>query len=198
MTTEHQLHDNDTGTLTGPQRRALTDLLRGPFVSYAKSPEIFTTIAHSRTVLAEQLDNLFLQLIVDEQAGIAYAKSWDEEVAEKRALFRTVSLTFMDTVLLLHLRRELIMTNPNDRAIVDEDEVYEATLPYHALAGTDHTAARKKFDAAWNKMKTNSIVNSTPTEGRFEVSPVLRIIFSADEVAAVSASYDTLQEETNE
>ena len=44
-------------------------------------------------------------------------------------------------------------------------------------------------------MKRNSIVIDTPTEGRYEVSPVLRIIFSGEEIAAITESFRTLLEQ---
>lgn len=198
MSEHTKLHDGDTGTLTGPQRRALAELIRGPYVSSLTKPEIFRAVSDSRMVLAQQLDNVFLTLVVDDAAGVAYTRTWDADVDEKRALLRTMNLSFTDTVVLLHLRRELVNTNPNERAIVDEDEVFEATRPYQGAAGTDHTAQRKKFTASWNKLKTNSIVVATPTGGRFEISPVLRIIFSAEEIAAVTASYEKLLAEAEE
>ena len=192
---ENKLYEGDTGTLTGLQRRALAELIRGPYVSSAKSPEVFTAISNSREVFAQQLDNLFLTLILDENAGVAYTKAWEADVQEKRALLRRYSLTFMDTVVILHLRRELVTTSPNERTIVDENEVLEATLPYQGHGGTDKSSQRKRFNAAWNKLKNYSIIASTPTEGRFEVSPVLRIIFSSEEIAAVTESFRALLEE---
>ncbi|SDS73562.1 DUF4194 domain-containing protein [Corynebacterium timonense] len=192
---DNKLHETDTGTLTGLQRRALAELIRGPYVSSIKAPEVFQTVSGSRELLAQQLDNLFLTLIVDDNAGVAYTKAWDVEVPDKRALLRKQSLTFMDTVVILHLRRELVTTNPNERTIVDEGEVFEATLPYQGHGGTDKTNQRKRFTASWNKMKSYSIIVSTPTEGRFEVSPVLRIIFSGEEIAAVTESFRALLED---
>lgn len=190
-----KLYDGDTGTLTSGQRRALAELIRGPYVSTLTSPEIFATVSASREVLAQQLDNLFLTLVIDDNAGVAYTKTWEAEHPDKRAMLRTMSLYFVDTIVLLHLRKALIHTNPNERTIVDENEVFEATLPYQVAEGTDHTKQRKKFDAAWNKFKNNSIVVKTNTAGRFEVSPVLRILFSAEEIATVTASYQSLLEE---
>lgn len=192
---ENKLYEGDTGTLTGLQRRALAELIRGPYVSSVKSPDVFAAISNSREILAQQLDNLFLTLIFDEHAGVAYTKAWEADVPEKRALLRKQSLTFMDTVVILHLRRELVTTSPNERTIVDEGEVFEATLPYQGHAGTDKSTQRKRFTAAWNKLKSYSIIASTPTEGRFEVSPVLRIIFSSEEIAAVTESFRALLEE---
>lgn len=149
-------------------------------------------------LLAQQLNNLFLTLIVDDTAGVAYTRVWSEDVEDKRALLRTMPLTFMDTVILLHLRRELITSNPNERTIVDEQEVMEATVPYQPTVGTDRVAQQKKFMGSWNKMKNHSIVIKTPTEGRWEVSPVLRILFSAEEIAAVTRSYEAILKDSSE
>ena len=192
---DNTLYDGDTGTLTGPQRRALAELIRGPYVSSIKSPEVFQTVSGSREVLAQQLDNLFLTLIVDDDAGVAYTKAWEVDVPDKRAMLRKTSLTFMDTVVILHLRRELVSTSPTERTIVNEDEVFEATVPYQGKSTTDKSNPRKQFIASWNKMKRNSIVIDTPTEGRYEVSPVLRIIFSGEEIAAITESFRTLLEQ---
>ena len=192
---DNTLYDGDTGTLTGPQRRALAELIRGPYVSSIKSPEVFQTVSGSREVLAQQLDNLFLTLIVDDDAGVAYTKAWEVDVPDKRAMLRKTSLTFMDTVVILHLRRELVSTSPTERTIVNEDEVFEATVPYQGKSTTDKSNPRKQFTASWNKMKRNSIVIDTPTEGRYEVSPVLRIIFSGEEIAAITESFRTLLEQ---
>ncbi|CAM3192378.1 DUF4194 domain-containing protein [Corynebacterium gottingense] len=192
---DNKLYDGDTGTLTGPQRRALAELIRGPYVSSIKTPEVFQTVSGSREVLAQQLDNLFLTLIVDDDAGVAYTKAWEVDVPDKRAMLRKTSLTFMDTVIVLHLRRELVSTSPTERTIVNEDEVFEATVPYQGKSATDKSNPRKQFTASWNKMKRNSIVIDTPTEGRYEVSPVLRIIFSGEEIAAITESFRTLLEQ---
>ena len=107
-------------------------------------------------------------------------------------------LTFMETVVLLHLRHMLVMTSPNERTVVGEEEVFEATLPYQSAAGNDKAAQRKKFQAAWNKMKDRSIVRTTTTEDRFEISPVLRLIFTAEEVAAVSDSFASLLDDDDD
>ncbi|WP_267208422.1 DUF4194 domain-containing protein [Corynebacterium sp. Marseille-P8863] len=192
---DNRLYDGDTGTLTGPQRRALAELIRGPYVSSIKTPEVFQTVSGSREVLAQQLDNLFLTLIVDDDAGVAYTKAWEVDVPDKRAMLRKTSLTFMDTVIILHLRRELVSTSPTERTIVNEDEVFEATVPYQGKSTTDKSNPRKQFTASWNKMKRNSIVIDTPTEGRFEVSPVLRIVFSGEEIAAITESFRTFLEQ---
>ena len=194
------LTETDTGTLTLKQRRALVKLIKGPFITATASAdrEDFTVVVESRAVLAQQLDNLFLTLVVDEIAGIAYTKVWDTDIEGTRSLLRAKPLNFVETVIILHLRRQLAKASPNERTIVDKLEVFEATAPYQSAQGTDHTKQQKQFDAAWNSLVKAKVVVETPTPGRWEVSQVLRVAFSSDEIKAVSDSFEELLEDPNE
>ncbi|PRQ12439.1 hypothetical protein C1Y63_01210 [Corynebacterium sp. 13CS0277] len=183
------LTPRDTGTLDAAQRRAFGALLRGPYVRADKQPEMFRTIAAHREVLASQLDNLFLTLVVDDASGIAYATAWEEDVEDSRQLYRAQSLTFLQSAILLHLRHQLVVTSPAERTIVDKEHVAEAVADVMTSLGTDKAAREKRFQAAWQKLLDWSLVSTTPTPGRFEVSPVLRLIFSADEVRAITRAY---------
>ncbi|WP_311354508.1 DUF4194 domain-containing protein [Corynebacterium pyruviciproducens] len=130
---DEQIHltETDTGTLTLSQRKALVKLIKGPFITTTTPAdrEDFRVIVESRTLLSQQLDNLFLTLVVDETAGVAYTKVWDTEVDGARTLLRAKPLTFVETVIILHLRRQLAKSNPNERTIVEKQEVFEATAP---------------------------------------------------------------------
>lgn len=193
-----QLHENDRGTMTAAQRRAFGELLKGPFVAMDRTPEVFKTISAHRELFASALDNLFLTLVVDDVAGVAYAKSWEEEVEEARTLIRKKALTFAESVILLNLRHDLMRESPSERVVVSEDEIFERCLPFFSSLGTDKAAAGKKFTAAWNKLKEVSIVRPTPVDGRFDVSPVLRLVFSAEQVAQLEANYHQLLEESEQ
>ena len=104
---DEQIHltETDTGTLTLSQRKALVKLIKGPFITTTTPAdrEDFRVIVESRTLLSQQLDNLFLTLVVDETAGVAYTKVWDTEVDGARTLLRAKPLTFVETVIILHL-----------------------------------------------------------------------------------------------
>lgn len=186
------LRDGDSGTLSAMQRQAFAALLQGPYVSAEQTPELFRTISANRELFAQQLDNLFLSLHVDDSAGVAYAKTWDVDVEGKTTLMRRTPLTLLESAILLHLRYALVMTSPSERAVVGAEEVFEAMLPYQEVSGTEESALREKFDAAWSKLEANAIVRAASTAGRFEISPVLRLIFKGEEISALSASYERL------
>lgn len=199
---DEQIHltETDTGTLTLSQRKALVKLIKGPFITTTTPAdrEDFRVIVESRTLLSQQLDNLFLTLVVDETAGVAYTKVWDTEVDGARTLLRAKPLTFVETVIILHLRRQLAKSNPNERTIVEKQEVFEATAPYQTAQGTDHTKQEKHFDTAWNSLAKARVVTETSTPGRWEVSHVLRVAFSSDEIKAVTASFTPLLEDSHD
>ena len=64
--------------------------------------------------------------------------------------------------------------------------------PYRGRYTTDAGGFRKRINASWEKMKKYSLIAAADTAGRFEVSPVLRQLFDADEVALVEAEYQRL------
>jgi len=50
----------------------------------------------------------------------------------------------------------------------------------------------KRINASVDKMKQNSVLRETEESGRFEISPVLRLVFDAAQVQAVTAELRAL------
>jgi len=95
--------------------------------------------------------------------------------------------------MLLHLRWELVSVPAGQRVIVGREEVFEQLAGYRDAASTDAALFAKRIRASWDAMSKLGILQPTPatqTEGRYEISPVLRLIFGPDEISAVSAVYD--------
>lgn len=179
----------DLGDFTLEQRLAVRGLLRGPFISGARNKDTYHEIVRSADTLSAFLDNMMVTLIIDEVGEIAYLRDWDPLPEGAPSLFRRTPLTHMQTVVVLNLRKKLAHAVSGERTIVDANHVYEETLPYHPSGGTDRTKQRTDFDKAWNVLIDRGVLKKTPTPGRWEVSPVLASIFSAEEIAAVHHSY---------
>jgi hypothetical protein len=47
-------------------------------------------------------------------------------------------------------------------------------------------------------MRDNGILRSTTTEARFEISPVLRILFPPEQIAALTDSYERFTDSTEQ
>lgn len=179
----------DLGDFTPEQRLAVRGLLQGPFISGAQDKDKYLEIVRSADTLSAFLDNLMVKLVIDEVGEIAYLRDWDPLPEGAPSLFRRTPLTHMQTVVVLNLRKKLAHAASGERTIVDVNHVFEETLPYHQSGGTDRSRQRTAFDNAWNVLLTRGVLKRTPTPGRWEVSPVLASIFSAEEIAAVHHSY---------
>ncbi|MBC2590763.1 DUF4194 domain-containing protein [Rhodococcus aetherivorans] len=189
------LYAGDTGELDLDTRRALVQLLKGPLVTADKHPEVWRTVIRDERVLRSRLADVFLDLVVDEDDQLAFTRPADTGDHKAPTVLRTERLTFMDTVMLLALRHRLLRAQPGERVIVDFDEVAGQLEMYRAATSTDPAGFRKRVNASWEKLKKYTLLAATSTEGRMEVSPVLRQLFDADQVAAVEAEFRRIVEE---
>ena len=148
--------------------------------------------------IRSRLADLFLDLVVDPALGVAFVRGAQTDAGTAPQVVRTLPLTFIDTVLLLHLRGELVRSGGAGRVIVGRDEVFEHLHAYRAAASTDEAGFAKRINASWTKLEKQNILLATSTTGRYEVSPVLRLIFGPEEIAAVRAEYSRLLDDDAE
>ena len=77
-------------------------------------------------------------------------------------------------------------------------EVFDQLSAYRTATALDEAGFLKKLEASWSKFVKAAIVLPTEDEGRFEVPPVLALIFNAEEIEAVQAEYQALAAEDDE
>jgi hypothetical protein len=188
---------NPEETFPFEAKRALVQLLRGPVVTHDAHRQQWSAILAHRTEIERRLADVFLDLVLDEDDGIAFTRPQaapdDPKLAPPQVL-RTETLTFMDTLVVLALRYQLLVATPGQRVIVEYDDIVADMDPYRGRYTTDDAGFRRRINASWEKMKKYSLVSAADSPGRFEVSPVLRQLFDADEVALVEAEYRRLLE----
>lgn len=182
-----RLWDGDAGTLQEASRRTLVQLIKGPYLSAERHPELWRALVADADAIRSRLADLFLELVIADGDGVAFVRNAPYEDAPQ--VVRTQPLTLMDTVMLLHLRGELVRAGGAGRVIVGKDEVFDQLRPYQAMASTDEAGFTKRINSSWNKLVSLNLLAKTSTEGRFEVSPVLRLIFGADEVRLLAEEY---------
>lgn len=188
------LWPGDLGTLTFNSRRALVSLIKGPLITSQKHPELWNAVVSDTDALQRWLADIFLELIVDDDAGIAFTRMVraPEEYQIPQVL-RTESLSHTDTVILLHLRSELALAPPGERVIIGVDDIHEAADPYRSVTNLDAAGYGKRIDASINRLKNFSLLATTETEDRLVVSPVLRRLFDPETVSAIKAEYQKFQ-----
>lgn len=182
------LFTSDTGTLSLETRLALCKLLTGPFVN-GDSPH-WPVVLQEETILRSRLSDVFLDLLIDRERKVAFTRQADTGELEGPVLLRSTKLTLIDSVLLLHLREALIDAETrNERAVVDEADLLEH-LDIYAMENGDRVKAHKRIRTSIEKMKTNNLLHSIRNaEKRYEISPALRLLFTANDVEALGKIY---------
>ena len=187
------LWDGDPGSLPRGTRRTLVRLLQGPYLTAELHPELWNSLLADEVAIRRRLGDLFLELVLDREAGLAFTRNAHDPTGESPSVMRTLPLTLVDTVLLLHLRTLLLRTTtPGERVFVDRGEIDDHLAVYRPHVSTDHSGFMRRVSSSIDKLKRASLLRETDVPERYEISPVLALVFSADEVAAVAAEYRRL------
>lgn len=188
------LWGGDQGTLREPSRRVLVQLLRGPYLSASRHGNLWTALLSDEDAVRSRLADLFLDLVTDHAAQVAFVRNTSADVDAPKVM-RTATLTFLDTALLLHLRQALLQESGGRKTIIGADEAADQLQVYRGKDNADIAGFSKRINSSWQKMVKYGLLAATSTEGRFEVSPVLRLVFGTEEIAAVQAEYQRLAAE---
>ena len=185
------LFPGDSGSLPFEARRVLCQLLAGPSVDAERHALLWPVLLREETALRARLCELFLDLVLDRELRVAFVRQADTGELETPTLLRSSPLTFIDSVLLLTLRQRLTEAEAQgQRAVVEVDELHAQLAVYEPPQGTDRAGFTKKLNAAIEKMKKNNVLQPIRgSEGRHEVSPTLKLLFSAEDVQALGAVY---------
>lgn len=184
----------DTGTLAIDSRRALAQIVQGPYLSSVQRPQLWAALRSDEIAIRSRLHDLFLDLVVDTEAGFAFVRNVDADEVDVPRVVRSQNLTFIDTAMLLVLRQLLLSGDGTTRVFVDREDVYEQ-LSVFRTQDRDQTDFERRLNSAWRKIDGLGLlheVRSDGNEGRAEISPVLRLLIDPDQVRAISAEYERL------
>ena len=171
---ERHLWPQDTGKLPYDARCALLQLIKGPYID--ESDPLWSAVLNNQQDLSSHLADMLLELYVDAETGIAFARN--ASTGERTVLKATRSnvMTLLDTIMVLTLRKELL----------------EQLAQYRRLESQDQSSYQSKLKASWNRLVEARILLKSDIEDRFEISPVLKLIFGTEEAAAVSEEFELM------
>ena len=185
------LYPGDCGTLPEAARRVMVQLLAGPSVDGRRHGRLWPALLHYQEPIRSRLADLFLELVLDPEARVAYLRQADTGEIDTPILLRRTRLTFIQSVLLLFLRQQLAHAEARgERAVVSSAEMLEQMKLYEPEYTTDRAGFDKRVNAAIEKLKEASLLSTIRgSDGRFEIAPTLKLLFSAEEVAALGRRY---------
>jgi hypothetical protein len=192
-TTRRGLWASDTGTLGEQSRRALLELIKGPYLSGARSSALWSALLADEPAIRSRLHDIFLDLVVDRDNTFAFVRGVRTHEMAVPVAVRSERLTFLDTAMLLALRQSLLLGEGGGRVIVDRDEIFEKLTVYDTQR--DEVEFAKRLGASWTKMVNKLRVIHSAGDDRAEISPVLALIVDVEQIVAIDAEYKRIAAE---
>lgn len=184
----------DTGQLPVDTRRVLVQLLLGPSVDARRQSRLWPVLLRDETIIRSRLHDLFLEVVIDHEQRVAFTRQVVSEDLDVPILLRKATLTFLETALLLFLRQRLTQADAQgERAVVSLEEMKEHLSVFEKENNPDHARFERQIANAVEKAKKLSLLQFIRGSGeRFEVSPTLKLLFSAEEIQALTRIYAAL------
>jgi hypothetical protein len=189
-----KLFEGDSGELELETRRVLVQLLAGPSLDGRRHVKLWPVLVRDEALIRRRLSELFLELVMDLDLQVAFTRQADAGDLETPVLLRRAQLTFLDSIMLLYLRQRLTQADAQcERAVISVDEIVEHMSVYERSTNTDRAGFNKRIQASIEKIKTHSILQKIrSSEDRFEISPTLKLLFSAEAIQALTRTYQRM------
>ena len=190
------LFNGDTGTLRLDTRRCLVNLLNGPSIDGRRQSGLWMVLLRDREAIQTYLHNIFLELVVDLPQQVAFIRQVAEDgETDIPILLRRHQLTLIQSALVLYLRQRLTEADAaNERAVVSTREMNEHLVLFEKARNTDLARFDRQCESAIEKCKALNLIRPIrSSDGRFEVSPTLKLLFSAEDIQALTATYKALK-----
>lgn len=193
-------------------RRVLVYLMRQGAIIATQKPKLYQSLGRYQTQVRRHLAEVYLRLVLDEKAGIAFVGRYEQEdAAETEAdtetstegedefvsLISKRTLSLYDTLLLLVLRRHYQERESagEQKITVDVERLESYLTPFLPL--TNHAKAdRKKLNAAIQKLIGKKLLTAIRgSDDRYEITPIIRYVVDAAFLESMLEDYLRLARE---
>lgn len=184
--------EGDTGKLPQDTRRILVQLLAGPLIDGERHAKAWEVLVRDEVVLRSRLHDLYLELVLDRDHQVAFLRQVVSDQVDVPILLRRNTLSFIETALLLYLRLRLTESDSQgDRAALSPQEMLEHLKVYERSDNVDQAKFTRQCESAVEKARKLGLLRKLPgSNPRFEVSPALKLIFPAEEIARLTLAFE--------
>jgi len=168
------LFDSDQGTLTPTARKALASVMKNSYISIDQDPKTWAVLMAHRADIESRLNDMFLMLIVDKRAGIAYKQQAPGD-RFTTLLPNDVSWGLDDTILFRHLREIYSVESglSGESVFVDREPLIDRVVADAPKGQTDLSLARRRAEKAFDNIRAARILLKTNDPERWQISPVI-------------------------
>jgi len=182
-----ELFPGDTGTLDVEARKVLVDLLRRRVLRADRNRERWRALLAHQGAIESRLHDMYVQLIVDHDRGLAYKQQIRSDVSEVPVLLRDEQFSRTETIVLAHLRavyqREYRAGEISAR--VDAEELIDVSLSYLPDSQTNLAKQQKEISGAIKRLVTEGFIEEE-SEGRFLITPLVEVVLSVERLTELA------------
>lgn len=181
---EGALFHGDMGELPLETRRTLVQLLLGPNMDARCHGRLWSVLLRNERMIRSRLHELLLDLVLDRDTQVAYTRQRQDEAGSFPVLLRKAPLNFLESTLVIYLRQLLLQgATADERVVVSQQELHDHLAVFERTGNQDRTGFESKVCAAVDKLHKLGLLRRLGRGGeRFEVSPTLKLLFSAEDV----------------
>lgn len=185
------LYEGDCGDLTFEQRQLLVLLLKGPYLLRSERPNVWNVLLMSKEVVDTVLSNLFLELVVDDDIGVAFCRQANTGELEAPQLLRQLSLSYLDSVLLLELRQRLLSAEvKGEKALIALETVEELLKSFDPASKNNERLFKSHVQAVLKRLQTRKILKKAGDNTHlYEICTVLKLLFNVEEIVQLTQAY---------
>jgi len=190
----------------------LVSLMRQGVVLAARKAKVFEALVRHEDAIRAHLAELYLQLVLDERAGVAFIQSRSSDVlegdddasvdadalaeelddsAEGATLIARRTISLYDTLWLLILRKHYQERESagEQRIVIDIERVESAFVPFLPLTASERSDRRQLNSAITRLVEKRLLSRVRGDDERFEITPVIRYVVDAAFLDTLLAEY---------
>lgn len=185
------LFEGDLGQLAAEVRRALVVILKRRYVSAERDPDVWRILVENRIALETRLNDMFLQLVVDRDYGVAYKR---QAVPDGGGTFPTLlhnaAYSREQTILMVHLRGVFRsgLSDGAEAVFVDSQELVDEVANYLPEGTTNKVDADRAAQRAVEALCKSDILLQTPEPGRYRISPIIEVLLPVGRLQELAES----------
>ena len=195
-----EIQDTEQTQGTGPVqnlpaelRRALVYLLKNSIVLHADNPQLFSSLCHYQQQIRDYLRQIYIYLVLDEIEGVAFIAREPTEENDVSSLIAPRSLSVLDTLLLLILRKHYQerQTAGEQKVMIDIERIEAQLTPFTALV--QHASKdRRRLVSSLKNFVERKLLLSVSSGERYEITPIIRYVVNAQFLETMLAEYRQL------
>lgn len=174
-------------------RRVLTRILSQRFITRTRAhDDEWAALLAWRPEITDRLADLYFQLHIDPEAGVAFKRHTREEGAPRSLLRQERPLSRDASFLLLMLRQEAELSDPDDdRRVVSRTQFEEFLRAYREDEGQDEARFAARVTSAAKELDEFGLIHpDKDADYLYLVSPALVPLVGLEEIEGLRAAYE--------